>query len=104
MRDCQFIICEYSKPTAVDHSVVLSDLLSKAMCNNLLLIVMYQHAAYLHTSDWVEVTTVEIYTIDRERQMTKPPHSGSGWLMKSPRLKKAYYNESTIKDNKKWGQ
>lgn len=55
MRDCQFILCGPTKSTAVEHSVAPSDVIFKAVCNDLLRMDVYQNTAYLHTSDMVDV-------------------------------------------------
>ena len=54
-RGCQFILCGCTKPTAVEHSVAPSDVLSMTMCNDLLSMRVFQRTAYLHTSDLVDV-------------------------------------------------
>ena len=54
-RDYQFILCWFTKPTAVEHSVAPSDVLSMAMCNDLLSMGVFQYTAYLQTSDLVDV-------------------------------------------------
>ena len=55
MRDYQFILCRYGKPTAVEHSVAPSDVLSMGMCNDLLSMEVIIHTAYSHTSDLVDM-------------------------------------------------
>ena len=54
-RDYQFILCRLAKPTTVEHSVAPSEVLSMAMCIDLLFTGVFQHTAYLHTSDLVGV-------------------------------------------------
>ena len=55
MRDCQFILCGSTKSAAVEHSVAPSDVISKAVCNDLLYMDVFQHTVYLQTSDLVDV-------------------------------------------------
>ena len=54
-RGYQFILCWYVKPTAVEHSVAPSYVLSMSLCNDLLSMGVFQRTAYLHTSDLVDV-------------------------------------------------
>ena len=51
----QFILCGFTKPTTVEHSVAPSDVLSMALCIDLLYMGVFQHTAYLHTSDLLDV-------------------------------------------------
>ena len=66
MRGCQFILCGYTKPTAVEHSAAPSDVLSMGMCNDLLSMEVMKRTDYSHTSDLVDVAMSDMRFFDRD--------------------------------------